>query len=95
MQEEQPLADAPQRRAAELVGRRAALGNAVSQRPMLWIAMSENGSNVTLLSGANGDGPVVSDGVWQSPQPTAMKTARPARRRRRRLAPASAAPGSA
>src|SRR6185295_15575442 len=40
--------------------------------------MSENGSNVALLSGANGDGPVVSDGVWQSPQPTDMNTARPA-----------------
>src|SRR6185295_4872147 len=53
-------------------------GTPSASAPMLWTAMSENGSNVTLLSGANGEGPVVSDGVWQSPQPTAMNTARPA-----------------
>src|ERR1043165_6730380 len=52
-------------------------GTRSASAPMLWIAMSENGLYVTLLSGANGDGPVVSDGVWQSAQPTLLKTARP------------------
>src|SRR5437773_320596 len=53
-------------------------GTPSASAPMLCTAMSENGSNVALLSGAKGDGPVVSVGVWQSPHPTAMKTARPA-----------------
>ena len=45
VQEEQALADAPQRRGAELVGAGPALGDAVGQAlPMWWSATSENGA---------------------------------------------------
>ena len=71
MEEENALANAPERRGAEFIGTRRALRDVIGQtRPMLCTSKSENSAACWLASpGVKFDGPVCSVGVWQAAQP--------------------------
>src|SRR5580658_3567785 len=54
------------------------VATSASPVPMLWTAKSENGEKATLLiAGSSPDASVLSDGVWQFPQPMAMNSVLP------------------
>ena len=80
MQEEHPLSEPPQRRGAELARTGLALADAVGQ-PDAHVVHQQVGEQVRpagCASAAIAALPVVNDGVWQSAQPTLLKSVRPA-----------------